>query len=88
MYNTARRPIPPLNPGKLPKIYTESPATRKPERSYKPYVPSLVAAEQRVCALGVPTPPVAPGELTKEGRSLTKRVKQVCTVALQILGHH
>lgn len=74
------RPLPPLDPGKLPDPYIELSDTRQAGPSRVRDL-DVEQAEQSTLSRTVPASPPAPPEPTKSGRLLTKKEKKaVCPV--------
>ncbi|EAU86260.1 hypothetical protein CC1G_03471 [Coprinopsis cinerea okayama7 len=68
------RPLPPLDPGNLPKPYID-PGSSIRDRTTKRDL-DAEALEQKTTELLVPQPPIPPPELTKSGKPLTKKEKK------------
>ncbi|KAG6918743.1 hypothetical protein DXG01_011934 [Tephrocybe rancida] len=70
-----KRPLPLLDPGVLPSSYFELGASRFDGPS-KIGDPDIESAARASSSRAVPTPPIAPPELTKSGKPLTRKEKK------------
>jgi hypothetical protein len=82
------RPIPSLNPGKLPQTYFDLGQSGSSKSLV--YDPDVERLKQMTTGIVAPAPPIPPPELTKSGKPLTKKEKKaVWAIVYQLyLGSH
>ncbi|KAG6841965.1 hypothetical protein C0991_004456 [Blastosporella zonata] len=73
--DAGQKPLPQLDPGTLPPAYFELGASRHDGPS-KMRDPDIELAERASSSRAVPAPPIAPPELTKSGKPLTRKEKK------------